>query len=128
MHVVIPRGVQIEAVNGLLPQSPLVSYLEWRRSLDPTRFDHYHPRIGALIAQDLATVSTNALPAPPLPTVLPPVLVRDTGNPPPVLVPAPQTVPTPEPNTAIILACLLGTAATARRWRRRARSGSDRVR
>jgi hypothetical protein len=128
MHVVVPKGVHIEAVNGLLPQSPLVSYLEWRRSLDPSRFDRYHPRIGALIAQDL-TVRADALPAPTVPTLLPPVLVRDQGNPPPpVLIPAPQTVPTPEPSTAVVLACLLGTAATARRWRRRARRPVDCVR
>lgn len=128
MHVVVPRGVQIDAVGGLLPQSPLVSYLEWRRSLDPARFDRYHPRIGALIGQDLA-VRTASLPAPPIPVVLPPpVLVADPAPPPPVLVPAPQTIPTPEPSTALVVLGLFGTAATARRWRRRARRGVDRVR
>jgi hypothetical protein len=29
--------------NGLLPQTRIWDYLHWRRDLDPSRFDHYHP-------------------------------------------------------------------------------------
>ncbi|HWE40375.1 MAG TPA: PEP-CTERM sorting domain-containing protein [Isosphaeraceae bacterium] len=39
-------------INGLLPETPYINYLRWRRSLNPPRFDHYHPQIGHLLATD----------------------------------------------------------------------------
>src|SRR5262249_50627198 len=39
-------------LNGILPNTPFVNYLLWRRSLNPARFDFYHPRLGPLLALD----------------------------------------------------------------------------
>jgi hypothetical protein len=59
--------------NGLLPTTPYDNYLRWRRSLDPPRFDHFHPRIGHLLGLD-GVIKTTPAPTP-TPT---PTLVRKT--------------------------------------------------
>jgi hypothetical protein len=51
LHLSLPTGIHLHLVNGVLPDTPLVEYLTWRRSLDPTRFDHWHPNVGPLIAE-----------------------------------------------------------------------------
>lgn len=38
--------------NGLLPNTPYYNFFRWKRSLDATRFDAKHPRLGALLAED----------------------------------------------------------------------------
>lgn len=53
-----PSHLVLATQNGVLVQTPFVSYLEWRRSLDPTRFDYYHPRIAGVLAQFLTTPAT----------------------------------------------------------------------
>jgi hypothetical protein len=55
--------------------NPMIEYLEWRRSLDPTRFTHYHPSLSPALAQ--------LLKSPSLPT----------GVPPPTYTPVPETAP-----------------------------------
>ena len=57
--------------------NPMIDYLEWRRSLDPTRFTNFHPRLSPELAQLLNTPSL------PLPT----------GVPPPTFTPVPETAP-----------------------------------
>src|SRR5258708_38258805 len=45
----------VEALASASPTSTLfVQYLEWRRDLDPARFDHWHPEMGPVL-QTLAT-------------------------------------------------------------------------
>lgn len=41
-------------VNGLLPNTPFINYLRWRRSLNPARFDHYHPQWASALGNDSA--------------------------------------------------------------------------
>ncbi len=48
-----PSGLVLPESQGVLVDTPFVDYLLWRRSLDPTRFDHYHPFIGPLLGQGL---------------------------------------------------------------------------
>ncbi|HEV3122529.1 MAG TPA: hypothetical protein VGY53_11530, partial [Isosphaeraceae bacterium] len=55
LNVKIPSGIHLHLVNGLLPDTPLVEYLRWRRSLNPARFDFYHPNVGPMLAQDALT-------------------------------------------------------------------------
>jgi len=38
--------------NGLFPASAFLTYLQHRRSLNPARFDTYHPTLGPLLAED----------------------------------------------------------------------------
>jgi RHS repeat-associated protein len=57
--------------NGLLPSSPYFNYLRWRRSIDPERFDEFHPRIGHRLALD-GMIPTRPHPNPtPTPTPTP---------------------------------------------------------
>src|SRR5579864_3876215 len=39
MQFRVPRGFHLLTVNGLLPDTPFIAYLHWRRSLNPARFD-----------------------------------------------------------------------------------------
>ena len=40
----------------LVPTTPYFNYLRNRRSIDPARFDYYHPRIGALLGMEAAGI------------------------------------------------------------------------
>jgi hypothetical protein len=49
----------------LLPNTPYFNYLRYRRSLDPARFDRYHPLIGAILGLEISgppTVPTRLIP------------------------------------------------------------------
>ena len=48
--------------------NPMIDYLEWRRSLDPTRFTHFHPNLSPALAQLLSSPSLPAGVTPPSPT------------------------------------------------------------
>ena len=105
--------VRITAVNGLLPQNAMVSYLETRRGLDPARFDSFHPKLGAMLAEDEALratqpVTTAKAPATPAAQVATPTRTVHF---------AADNVP--EPGTATIALTLIGAVALARRFRRR---------
>lgn len=39
--------------DGRLPDCAFVDYLQWRRSLNPARFDRIHPRLGPLLDRDV---------------------------------------------------------------------------
>jgi hypothetical protein len=101
-----PSGLVLAKSNGLLVETPFVTYLQWRRNLDPTRFDHYHPVVGPELAQlttPAVTIATN-------PT-------GQTLAPPSSTDPQPQTTVVPEPD-AIVVALALGSAAFGWYWRR----------
>jgi hypothetical protein len=54
IHVLMNRGL-----NGADPTSNAnVQYLLWRRALAPSRFDHWHPRIGTMLQALLPTISS----------------------------------------------------------------------
>lgn len=84
-------GVNCTPVNGLLPPSPYFNDLRYRRSLNPNRFDYYHPILGALLAEDERL--RNLPPCPPQPgTVTPPDNVfppPPPDDPPPVIIQPP---------------------------------------
>ena len=46
------QGVNCLSLNGLLPDNSHYRYLHQRRNINPTRFDRYHPALGALLAED----------------------------------------------------------------------------
>jgi hypothetical protein len=46
------------------PGGGSVEYLRWRRSLNPSRFDRNHPRIGPMLANANPTVKAPALRTP----------------------------------------------------------------
>ena len=91
--------------------NPMIEYLEWRRSLDPTRFTSFHPNLSPALAQLLSSPSlpTN----PPLPTDTP---VTETTTAPQVLSSpatlsaAPQGFPPsiPEPSSLLLAAAMTG--------------------
>jgi hypothetical protein len=42
----------------LLPDTPYFNYVRRRRSIDPVRFDYWHPQIGALIEMEISGIPT----------------------------------------------------------------------
>ena len=53
----------------LLPDTRYYNYIRKRRSIDPTRFDFYHPQIGALVGLEISGLPTR-------PTIVVPVNAR----------------------------------------------------
>jgi hypothetical protein len=41
-------------------ENPMIEFLLWKQSLDPTRFDHYHPKIGPAIDKLVAPKITQS--------------------------------------------------------------------
>jgi PEP-CTERM motif len=112
-HIDIPasaRHLKADA-NGLLPQTSFVAYLEWRHSLNPVRFDRFHPNIGPMIERDI--IIRTALNTPP---IIGPSITPLTG--PQTLEHPPHYPSVPEPSTAVIALVMIGSAAFARRWSR----------
>jgi hypothetical protein len=103
--------------------TPMVTYLEWRRNLDPTRFDHYHPTMGPELQTLLPTTTSTSTPPTPTPNPSP-----QTVGPPPDPAPSPSSssdpgsggTPAPpaipEPSTLMLS---LGMIAAGFWWRRR---------
>jgi hypothetical protein len=89
-------GTQIHDLmhKGLKASDPIsnlnVDYLMWRRSLDPVRFDHFHPKVGHALQTMLTPTSTN-----PGSTVAPEQIVPPTS---------PTTPPTPSSSTQAVSA------------------------
>jgi hypothetical protein len=88
--------------------NPMIEYLEWRRSLDPTRFTSYHPNLSPALAQLLSSPS--------LPTNVPPPTytpVPETTTAPQALSSSPPAVP--EPSSLLLAVAMTGWGI----WRRR---------
>lgn len=116
---VVIRSLQPGA-DGLLPQSSLVEYLQWRHGLDPIRFDHYHPFLGPMLEHDqlirsLIPPPTLALVPPTRPTEIDSLVIPPPTVGPEFLVPPPQV---PEPSMLWIGLALVGIAARVRSDRR----------
>ena len=111
--VTVRPFLKVTAVNGLLPATPAVDYLKTRRGLNVTRFDRYHPRLGAMLAEDeqLKAASLNTTPVTAAEGVAPapPTTIH-------TIHPAQENVP--EPSTATIALALIVSVALARRFRR----------
>lgn len=72
-----------------------VEYLMWRQSLDPPRFDHYHPRVGRALDSMLTPTSVSPT-SNPGSTIEPEQLVPPTSTPAtPSSSPSTSTVPSP---------------------------------
>ena len=104
------RLAVLRLINGdpaIAASSPLISYLSWRRSLNATRFDAYHPFIGPRLPQGFV---------PPTPQVIPPPPPPDE---PPLVPPVPSVVPPTVPEPSVLLVILAGAAGALAMRRRR---------
>ncbi len=86
--------------------NPMIEYLEWRRSLDPTRFAANHPNLSPALAQLLSSPSLPSNVPPPTSTPVPqtPTLAQAVS---------PPTVP--EPSSLLLAVAMTGWGI----WRRR---------
>jgi hypothetical protein len=104
--------------DGTAAANPMVEFLLWRQSLDPARFDFYHPRL-AIAFKNLKspTVSpTTTTTTSTTPTTSTATTVPETF---PNLQPEAQLVPTvPEPATLWVAVAMLSWAAWITRKRR----------
>ena len=96
--------------------NPMVDYLEWRRSLDPTRFTYYHPSLSPALAQLLNSPSLpTTVPAPtytPVPQTAPQEL---TSPAPPTAAQTVSPPAVPEPSSLLLAAAMTGWGIW---WRR----------
>jgi hypothetical protein len=98
--------------------SPMIDYLLWRRSLNPQRFDFFHPRLGPSLGNHAD---------PPVTVSVPQNLVPTTPTTPPLIPAVPQTIEpnVPEPSTFVI-GLLMGVwGVCSRRRLRSAMSSRD---
>jgi hypothetical protein len=96
-------------------ENPMIAYLLWKQSLDPARFDHFHPSIGPaidkLVAPKVALTSTPPASPPSQSTPGTPTTPPSEGQ----QITPPTT--TPEPSTWIMAVGMAGWAF----WRCRKR-------
>jgi hypothetical protein len=101
---------------------PMIEFLLWKQSIDPTRFAHYHPKLApALHRISLARSSSTTTQA-----IAPTTGSGGTTSPSTPVVPPPTTepqnlipTPSPEPGTLLIAAGMAAWAVAKMRGRRR---------
>ena len=106
----VPKGLSLaHNLDGTLAPSAFRDYLLYRRALDATRFDRYHPVIGPQLNPELPQ--------------LPMVTVPPITAPAPQFVPAPLTAPArqtvPEPSSLLIGVVMIAGVAYVKRRRTR---------
>lgn len=96
---------------GIISDTPYHRYLLWRRSLNPDRFDFYHPLLGVILQEHKRIIDKGRV-CPPRPPVPP----KPPGPPKPPKPPgpgggtvSPQQV-VPEPSSVVLLALGMGAA------------------
>jgi PEP-CTERM motif len=96
--------------------NPMIEYLEWRRNLDPTRFDANHPNLAPALEQLLSSPSLPSNPPPPTSTPVPSTPVPSTPVPETPTLAQTVTPPTvPEPSSLLLAAAITGWGIW---WRR----------
>lgn len=102
----VREALQQAVMGPAATENPFVQYLMWRRSLNPARFDHWHPFLGPRIHELVPVVHHASRPS-----------VSPHERPP--LHPEPQVIPpVPEPDTILIAMALIGSGVW---WRKRFR-------
>jgi hypothetical protein len=89
--------------------SPMIEFLLWKQSLDPARFDLYHPKIGPAIDK-LVKTSPTQVSSPPATTTPTSSTSPSEGQ-----TLSPPGTETPEPSTWLVVIGMAGWAL----WRRR---------
>ena len=119
-HPALTPGIEAEMWKSIKSDPPpntdaVVQFFQYRQSVDPKRFDHYHPKVAAALAKIAAeaakpTASTTSTTS----TTSSPTDQAQTLGP-PTTAPA-EVTPVPEPATFLLT---IGMAGYALWWRRR---------
>lgn len=113
-----PNTAAATVAPAAFVDSPYFQYLLWRRSLNPARFDYYHPRLGPLLE------SITQLPQEVFPPLIPPVTPPVTPPPITPTIPViPVTPQVPEPST-LLIGLMLGAGGL---WARHVRGKAKRA-
>lgn len=114
LRVMAAAAQGITTLNGLLPDTPMIRYLKWRRSLNPERFDLNHPVLGPILEED-ENIRNNTNPTPQPGTTTPPPNNPGTpGSNPPGGTPPPDGDDDPPPTVpepASVILMLFGFAS-----------------
>jgi hypothetical protein len=104
------------AADGSVAPSPFVSYMTWRESLNPKRFDSFHTELAKVLRKVKTPTSSGTPPESIIPPsgstpILPPNFTPDT--------PTQGLIPpnTPEPSTGVIAAGLIAAGLYVRKRR-----------
>ncbi|CAN5897957.1 hypothetical protein BH23PLA1_BH23PLA1_34760 [soil metagenome] len=109
-------GMLSATEDGLLPDTPIVEYLRWRRSRAPRRFDLNHPGLAPILWNDEAARLARRPPA----LAALPALPGEPNLSPTLSI---AQVPIPEPSTLVIALAIVSSMA----WRQRLRLRSVRA-
>jgi hypothetical protein len=119
MHVEVPASLRgMAATDGLLPDNAFVSYLRWRWSLRPANFARWHPRVSAMIVEDMQRRHTLIL-SRTLPPIAPPPRIDNPQTP---TTPPGDGPKVPEPSSIAVALGMVLAAAWARSRRRDGRA------
>ena len=118
-------------VTGLIPDNAHSRYLQYRRNLDPVRFDFYHATIGAILAEDnrlrsaVGCVSPQLIPPPgSVGGIIIPGGGTPSAGPPTGGGPGPRSVPEPG---SLVLVAIGAVGAVSSRFFRRSKADANPV-
>jgi hypothetical protein len=112
MHVEVPVSLRgMTATDGLLPDNAFVHYLRWRWSLRPANFTRWHPRVGAMLVEDMQRRHTLIL-SRTLPPIAPPPRIDSPQTP---VSPPGDGPKVPEPSSIAVAIAMVLAGAWARR-------------
>jgi PEP-CTERM motif len=121
-HPALTPAIEAEMWKSIRSDPPpnpsaVVQFFLYKQSLDPARFDHYHPRVAASLAKIKAELATSdSTPSTSTSTSSTPTVQAQQITPPATSGASPDAAAVPEPATILLTIGMTGYAVW---WRRR---------